>query len=66
MPRSSISQEKEEPYDQRKDSRKYLVRNQCISRRSESQWRFYLHQKKINNGTRDCHDDSAAELRRIF
>ncbi len=36
MPRSSISQEKEEPYDQRKDSRKYLVRNQLLTAKCET------------------------------
>ena len=36
MPRSSVSQKKQEPYYQRKDSRKYFVKNQLLTAKCET------------------------------
>ena len=36
MPSSSVSQKKQEPYYQRKDSRKYFVKNQLLTAKCET------------------------------
>ena len=36
MPRSSVSQKNQEPYYQRKDSRKYFVKNQLLTAKCET------------------------------
>ena len=71
MPSSNVSPKQEEQFYQRKDSRKYFMKNQLLTAKCETmddmfsvsvQGRLYLYQKKTDPGTGNCHDDPTAKL----